>query len=224
MTTPTLTGPLCECGCGEYLPVGSTRKYKRGHKERVNQALADQMQSNGVFDGYNFRFEPTYNSEPINPDGFITIPDESGWETIQQAADNVPNDPEGNLWDKSPEFEYKLTLPKTVQKDIEGKLAFMLTTTGMAIGLPDPICGNAILENTPNIAKALTPIICQSPGVVAWFSKTSNIMLYVNLAMAVAPVVMTVLNHHIPNRNPKIEDPMNGQMNIPVDPNYYGVR
>jgi hypothetical protein len=30
--TSTLTGPECACGCGETLPPGSSRQYKRGHK------------------------------------------------------------------------------------------------------------------------------------------------------------------------------------------------
>lgn len=219
MTITDVKGPLCACGCGEYLPIGSTRQYKRGHKARVNAEIADEIQNgNGVFDGYNFKYEPTYNAEPIDPNSFIE------WETIQDAADATPNDPEGALWDDAPKQEFKLSLPKRVQADIEGKIAFMLSTTAMAVSLPDPFCGQALLENTPQISKALTPIICQSPGIVAWFQKTSNIMLYVNLAMACAPVVVAIMNHHIPAKGPQFNGPPNGQMDIPVDPNYYGVQ
>lgn len=213
-----VTGPECKCGCGEYLPVNSTREYKRGHKARVNRELADKIEhGNGVFDGYNFQ----YNTEPIDPFEFITDSD-ANWESIQDAADAVPNDPDGALWDDSNQFQFTPILPKKIIGDIEGKIAFMLSTTAMAVGIPDPVCGNAILENTPQISKALTPIICQSPGIVAWFQKTSNIMLYVNLAMACAPVIVAVMNHHLPAK--KTEATVNGQMDIPVDPNYYGVR
>lgn len=225
MDRQTVLGPECECGCGEHLPVGSTRKYKRGHRERVNREMADAIEhGNGTFDGYNFRYDAPYNTEPINPDSFIPDPvADTGWESMEDAARNVPDDPEGALWTTDPkEFAVKLSLPKRVQADIEGKIAFMLSTTGMAVGMPDPVCGNAILENTPAIAKALTPIICQSPAIVTWFQKTSNFMLYVNLAMAVAPVVVAVMNHHLPTR--ESGQPVNGQMDIPVDPNYYGVR
>ena len=37
---PVTRGPLCNCGCGERLPAGSTRNYKRNHKPNgkpVNQ-------------------------------------------------------------------------------------------------------------------------------------------------------------------------------------------
>lgn len=222
-------GPMCECGCGERLPVGSTRKYKRGHKALENRAVADELERNGVFDGYNFRLEAPYNTEPINPD---YIPNdfnnlELGWETIADAAAGTPNDPDGApFWEDAatysqmPQFEFKI--PRGVAKDVEGKVAFMLMTTGTAVGLVDQVCSTAILENTPKIAKALTPILCQSPGVVAWFTKTSNVMLYVNLAMALAPVVMAVASHHLPgNKNPEFTV-TNGQMDI--NPNMYGVQ
>ena len=35
-------GPECQDGCGEYLPVGSTRKYKRGHAPIDGEPRADR--------------------------------------------------------------------------------------------------------------------------------------------------------------------------------------
>jgi len=224
-------GPLCECGCGEHLPIGSTRKYKRGHKERVNRELADQIEANGVFDGYQFRMPNLpYNSEPINPFQLNDPTPESwenaGWETVQDAARDIPDDPDNaNLWENLNEFQpptFEFRVPKNVVKDVEGKVAFMLMTTSTAIGLVDDVCGNSILENTPKIAKALTPILCQSPGVVQWFTKTSNIMLWANLAMALAPVVMTIASHHLPGGQKDQEFTVqNG--NVDINPNMYGV-
>lgn len=223
MTVTIERGPQCECGCGEYLPIGSARKYKRGHRANVNSAMADQME-------YNFNFEPGYNTEPINPNyrsPDVDWDDDAGWVSLEDAANATPNDPTGAPWEDASKPEFIFSLPKKVQADIEGKLAFMLSTTGMAVSMPDPICGQAIINNTPEIAKALTPIICQSPGVVAWFQKTSNIMLYINLAMAMAPLVATILGHHLPsrNRNNFNGPPQNGHMDIPMDPsNYYTVQ
>ena len=229
MATATIeVGPLCECGCGERLPVGSIRKYKRGHRQEANRRDADAMEQNGVFDGYNFRDSLPYNAEPIDTDYVSPVIEFNGWETIQDAAAGVPNDPEGaNFWEnegKNNVIDFpQLVIPRGVVKDVEGKVAFMLMTTGSAIGLVDDICGNAILENTPKITKALTPILCQSPGVVAWFTKTSNVMLYVNLAMALAPVIMTVMSHHLPGNKDNPEFVVNnGQTNI--NPNMYGVQ
>jgi hypothetical protein len=223
-------GPMCECGCGERLPVGSSRAYKRGHKSRVNRELADQIEANGVFDGYEFRTHLPYNAEPIDPDYMVNdaMNDGTGWETIADAAANVPNDPEGaNFWENQSQaqtlFREEFKIPRAVAKDVEGKVAFMLLTTGNAISLVDGVCGGAIVENTGRIAKSLTPILCQSPGVVAWFTKTSNIMLYVNLAMALAPVVMAIASHHLPGGNKEPEFTVNnGQMDI--NPNMYMVQ
>jgi hypothetical protein len=231
--TLTEVGPLCECGCGEHLPIGSVRKYKRGHRSRENQLISAEMERNGVFDGYEFRQHLPYNAEPIDTGYPSSIIEDDmtglGWETIQDAADNVPNDPEGaNFWENHDQsqvlFQQEFKIPRSAVKDIEGKVAFMLLTTGNAIGLVDGVCGNAILENSPRIAKSLTPILCQSPGVVAWFTKTSNVMLYVNLAMALAPVVMTVMSHHLPggNKEPEFDVVPNGQMNI--NPDMYRVQ
>jgi hypothetical protein len=191
--------------------------------------MADAIEQNGVFDGYQFRESLPYNAEPIDPDSFNANLDDE-WEeyvTLEDAANAVPNDPIGASWEAPQQSQqFKVSLPKRVQADIEGKLAFMISTTAMAVSMPDPVCGQALLQNTPDIAKALTPIICQSPGVVAWFQKTSNIMLYVNLAMAMVPFIATVLDHHLPSKNKnQFNGPAsNGQMNIKVDPNAYAVQ
>jgi hypothetical protein len=47
-------------------------------------------------------------------------------------------------------------------------------------------------------------------------------MLYVNLAMALAPVAMAIMNHHLGPKEDKIPVPGNGQMNI--NPNMYQVQ
>lgn len=211
------TGPLCNCGCGEHLPEGSTRKYKRGHRQRVNRAESAAIDRQmGIFDGYNFVTEP---KTPADED--IQYPDEfAGWQqpfSIQDAMDATPNDPDSDIWAN---VDITKELPIKALKDIEGKLAFMLGTTGGLLNVIDPICGGAFMQNTPNIAKALTPIIAQSPGVVAWFTKTSNVMLYINLAMASWPVLAAIWTHHFVKHedtgNPFV-DSGNGQMNIPTD-------
>ena len=208
------TRTLCRCGCGEYLPVGSTRQFKRGHRQRYNKQVADAVEhGNGVFDGYDFRFEPGYNTEPINLD---MIP----YEPVNDVLSDIPDDPVNETLFDTAKEQFRPT--RGMVKDIEGKVAFMLTTTGMAVGLPDPVCGNAILQNTPEITKALVPILMQSPGVIAWFNKTSNVMLWVNLMMAMAPVFGTVLGHHFGSKEERQPVPDNGQMNI--NPNMYGVQ
>jgi hypothetical protein len=37
-------GPECQCGCGEFLPAGSTRQFKRGHRANVEGYEGDRPQ------------------------------------------------------------------------------------------------------------------------------------------------------------------------------------
>lgn len=216
---PTV-GPLCQCGCGEHLPVGSMRNYKRGHRARVNKVESRKVDKElGVFDGYNFHQEPiperidAWDAMPfeINPDGSFSMED---------AIASTPNDPDTDIW---AHVDPRKDLPIEALRDIEGKLAFMLSTPAMMLNVIDPICGKALMESTPQMAKALTPLIAQSPGIVQWFSKTSNIMLYINLAMASWPVLSAIWSHHFAkhedSNNPFVS---NGQMDIPT--NAYMVR
>ena len=220
-------GPLCNCGCGEHLPVGSMRKYKRGHRAKVNRAetlaINEHLARDGVFDGYNFRQELPYNSEPIDPYAFepaqYAIGGGGDYEfTIDDAAAATPDDPITNLFTDPPQQQF--IVPRGVKADVEGKLAFMLTMTATAWSLADPVCGGALAENAANITKSVTPLILQSPGIVAWFQKTSNVMLYINAIMAVAPVAIAVFNHHIVKADPTNPAPDNGQMDIGSMPVY----
>lgn len=165
---------ICQCGCGESLPEGSTRQYKRGHKDRV--------------------------TNPVTDTGFVETPiDESELDTLfslDDAAAQTPDDPEPKT---EPEFKPKSTLKITaaLRRDVEGKLAFAFALSGQMWVMADPTCGSAFLNQSPEIAKKLTPIVCQSPDVVRWLTKSSNFMLWVDLFMVCLPVVQIIIAHHI---------------------------
>lgn len=220
----TELGPLCECGCGERLPAGSVRKYKRGHRQRVNRAESRAMDKElGIFDGYNFQQYPAPETERIDAWDTVeyqTSPEGAYAFTIADAAEVTPNDPDTDIWaNVSPSGK---EIPRAIVRDVEGKLAFMLSTTAGMVNIVDPVCGGALLANTKDIAHNLTPVICQSPGIVAWFGKTSNVMLYVNLAMACWPVLAAVYAHHFSKHEEPTPNAFNGDMNI--NPNMYGVQ
>lgn len=125
---------------------------------------------------------------------------------IWATAENVPNDPEPQQWEGGePKKEAPIRITKAVKADIEGKVAFMLTMTATAWSLNDPFCANVLLENTPGIAEKLVPVICQSQDAVRWFRKTSGAVLYVDLLIAVMPVIQAIYTHHIASN-------MNGKM------------
>jgi len=207
-------GHLCDCGCGERLPTGSSRKYKRGHKARVNAEMSAAMDEQlGIpADADN----PGQLDWSMPPEWF----DDNGEPplSIDDAAGMTPDDPDSNdaIWD-----DVKNISPR-VRKDVQGKLAFMFSMTANMVTILDPVCGPALQKQTPEITKALTPLLCQSSAVVAWFQKTSNFMLYVNLMMAVWPVLVALYGHHLKGHEDEQLAPMNGQMNI--NPNMYGVQ
>jgi hypothetical protein len=161
---------VCQCGCGELLPEESTRQYKRGHKTRAE-----------------------------NPDTVFTEETEEPF-TLDDAARETPDDPP-----PKDQQEFKTPKPKTrvtaaTRKDIEGKIAFGLMMTGQMWSMTDPVCGNAFLEVSADTARDLTPILCQSPEIVRFLTKTGSYMLWVKLIMTLAPVFQVVFAHHIAKR------------------------
>jgi len=189
----------CACGCGELLPEGSNRQYKRGHKNRVTEPGPEPI-----------------SIAPDNPE------DESEVYTLEDAINNTPPDPEPK---EQPEYKAKspIRITAAVRRDVEGKLAFVLMMTGQGIAMPDPVCGMALLENSDNIAKKLTPIICQSPDLVKWFTRSGRYMLWVDLLMAMWPVLQVVYMHHIMHAAPAMPASPNGQQQ-PATPDMYVVR
>lgn len=194
-------GPVCACGCGEYLPEGSTRNYKRGHKSRISAE-----------GGWG-------TTEPEKADGFFDGTDSLSLFTIDHAAESTPNDPEPADLDGNAAKPYSppIKITASVRKDIEGKLAFMLGMTANLVQISDATCGGALMEQTPAIAHKLTPILCQSPGVVKWFKSGTNFLMYVDFIMALAPVITTVYTHHMVKSNPQVPDA------VPYTQEFYGV-
>lgn len=190
--------PICQCGCGESLPEGSTREYKRGHRNRVPNPVA----------GTDFAEVPLdENMEPITE-----------LFTIDEAARLTPDDPEPKT---EPEFKPKTVIKVTasVRRDVEGKLAFAMALSGQMWAMVDTVCATAYLEQTPEIAKKLTPIVCQSPDVVKWLTKSSNFILWIDLFMAMYPVLQIVFAHHVA-KTITGEASQNGKR---VEPNAYVV-
>lgn len=194
-------GPSCACGCGETLPEGSTRAYKRGHKRRVIEAENAEL---AATDGGIFTGADEISGEGESP--------------IFRMAREVENDPEPAIFRKDvKERRTPLKITQTVRRDVEGKVAFMLLATGNAWQLLDPICATELVEQTPNIAAKLTPVLCQSPAVVEWFQRGTSIMMYVELLMALAPVATTFYRHHMSKAPEPVPE-------VAFGPEYYGVR
>jgi hypothetical protein len=89
---------------------------------------------------------------------------------------------------------------KAIRDDITGKIAFWLMIPAEPWLRVDPYCGGAYADNVDQIAIKLAPILCLSPEVVRWFSKSSTFILWTELAMACRPVAEAVIAHHVTRR------------------------
>lgn len=85
----------------------------------------------------------------------------------------------------------------SVRSDIEGKLALLLSVPAMTWQMADPYCGGAFADNAANIASKMTPLICQSPDAVRWFTKGTTFILWMDLAVACQPVATAIYRHHL---------------------------
>jgi hypothetical protein len=165
-----IMAPICQCGCGESLPEGSTRQYKRGHKDRIDN--------------------------PVPEDGFTEVDPGEALLTLEDMANQVPDDPEPA---DVPEYKPKVTIKVTaaVRRDVEGMLAFSFGMSGQMWSMIDPICGGKMLDMGPVLAKKYTPIVCQSPSAVKFLTKSGKWALYMDAAVATWPLVQVVIAHHL---------------------------
>lgn len=91
-----------------------------------------------------------------------------------------------------------MRLSASARSDIQAKISFGLELPGRLWEARDPVCGGAFVEQRPEIAEALTEIVCQSADLVEWFTSTGGgFMLALNLGAACWPVVVTVMAHHV---------------------------
>jgi hypothetical protein len=85
-----------------------------------------------------------------------------------------------------------------IRADINAKVSMPLEIGGTIWAARDGLCGGVFLTQRPQIADALTDIICESPDLVAWFTgPASGFMRYLNLAGALWPVVEMIGAHHV---------------------------
>lgn len=163
---------VCMCGCGELLPEGSTREFKRGHKQRL-----DNPDSTDIHDETDAAFE-------------------SAGLTIEDAAAATPDDPEPkDSKESKPKISYRVTA--SVRRDVEGKLALGFGMLGETWSLIDPLCGQVLTAHGPDMAKKYTPILCQSPEVVRWMTRSGNFLMWIDALMATWPVIQMAVAHHV---------------------------
>jgi hypothetical protein len=93
-----------------------------------------------------------------------------------------------------------IRITRAVQRDITGKMAFWLSIPAEPWLRVDPYCGKAYADQVDQIALKVTPLICQSPAMVRWLSKSSTFILWTEFLMACRPVAEAHIAHHITKR------------------------
>lgn len=89
-------------------------------------------------------------------------------------------------------------VPANVRGDIDAKVRFALTVPGAIWQARDPVCGGIFVQQAPEIADALTDIICDSADLVAFFAGPGgNFMKALKLGAALMPVIQMVAAHHV---------------------------
>jgi len=88
-------------------------------------------------------------------------------------------------------------ITKKMKDDVEGQMATVLAFLAMGISTRDPYCGGALTEQADKIAEKLVPIICKSPSMVKWLTRSTSLKDVLELAMVLAPVARAVADHHI---------------------------
>jgi hypothetical protein len=74
----------------------------------------------------------------------------------------------------------------------------MLELPGQVWKARDPLCGGVFVTQRPEIADALTDIVCDSADLVDFFTGTGGaFMKYLKLGAALWPVAEVVMAHHV---------------------------
>jgi hypothetical protein len=104
---------------------------------------------------------------------------------------------------------------RAVKKDIQGKIALAGGLLAGAWQTRDPLCGGAASDAMPAISEALTDILCDSPDVVRWFTSGGSYMKWLNLLLAVQPVLQVAVQHHVLHTADTDEPPFDAQQPAP---------
>lgn len=202
MADPTRT---CACGCGT--PV--TNKWARGHSARGEGGYQGEPEPAGL-KPLPPPDDPFWELDGGGPHEDIGILEpESGVERDElgpgfEPGSVLPDPPPlhgGKQWKRSgPKAAPKKATRVTagVRNDIDAKISFALEIPGRVWQARDPLCGGTFVSQRPEIAAALTEIVCQSPDLIAWFAGGGGqFMLWMNLAAACWPVATVAMAHHV---------------------------
>lgn len=83
------------------------------------------------------------------------------------------------------------------RKSVADALTMMIDMPAAIFAFKDPVCGGAILAQSDEVVKKLTPIVCRNPALLAWLTSGAGYMDWFGLITALAPIAKTVWQHHV---------------------------
>lgn len=83
--------------------------------------------------------------------------------------------------------------------DIKSLIALCYTVPAEALPMVDPFCFGPLTEKkTANgVIDAVSDIVCASPRVAKWAASKTGLMPWIKLGIALKPVGLNVLHHHV---------------------------
>lgn len=107
-----------------------------------------------------------------------------GW--MRPGADQQPD---GDQW----------SLTDTDRKDIKALIALAYTLPSEALPLLDPYCFEPLQEKdtAEGVISAVSDIVCGSPRVARWAASAAGLMPWIKLGIALKPIAIASLHHHV---------------------------
>jgi hypothetical protein len=115
------------------------------------------------------------------------------------ADDGYEPDPEPS-WTQDPAPAAEQFRPSASdRKDIKALIALIYTVPAETLPLADPYCFGPLAERetATGVIDAVADIVSASPKVAKWAVSASGLMPWVKLAIALKPIAVNVLHHHI---------------------------
>ena len=144
---------------------------------------------------------------------------------LVKAADIADKPPKMNISEESPITNADLgiedilptgepVMPKTRNTLLKTELTRLYGSAGMVLYPFDPICATAILSNAEKMAESMEELSRKDPRVKRVLEKileTSAIGLVIS---AHAPVIATIVSHHVPVFRERLEKMVNNDISL----------
>ena len=194
----------CACGCGTLVAGTWARGHARRGRADPGPPLLTAEEIDGADDVIDLGEVPFIPDEGP-PERSAPRPPASGRGAEPPAAAESGEGPAHGRrgWARAPAAPRPsrsrgVKITASIRADITAKIAMPLEIGGQIWRARDPLCGGVFLQQRPDVAEALTDIVCESADLVAFFTGPGGaFMRYLNLGAALWPVAEVLAAHHV---------------------------